>query len=81
MKSVAFEERYPFNAYLFRGHLNEHQIRESLEDELGDKEQVKRIMRNTKITHTYGKKLPQGNWWLTNNPEPNQRTTPVTIVG
>ncbi|AUG85496.1 hypothetical protein SHab15497_00057 [Acinetobacter phage SH-Ab 15497] len=81
MHSVAFEERHPVNAYLFRGHLDEHQVRESLEDELGDKEQVDRIMRNTTIAHTYGKPLPRGNWWLTNAPEPKHRCTPVTIVG
>lgn len=68
-------------AYLLRGHLDENEVRESLEHTTGDKDRVDRILRNTKITHTYGKKLPQGNWWLTNNPEPNQRVTPVTIVG
>lgn len=81
MESVAFEERHPFNAYLFKGHLDEHQVRESLEHELGDKDRVDRMLRNTKITHTYGKPLPKGNWWLTNDPKPNQRVTPVTIVG
>ncbi|WQY99588.1 hypothetical protein [Acinetobacter phage pB23] len=86
MESVMFEAKPPFSsrpvsAYLLHGHLDENEVRESLESELGDKEQVERIMRNTKITHTYGKPLPQGNWWLTNDPKPNQCVTPVTIVG
>lgn len=81
MQSVAFEERHPFNAYLFRGHLDENEVREALEDELGDKDHVERLMRNTKISHTYGKPLPRGNWWLTNDPKPNQRVTAVTIIG
>lgn len=81
MQPVAFENRHPFNAYLFRGHLDENEVRESLEDELGDKDRVDRMMRNTKIIHTYGKPLPQGNWWLTNDPKPNLRVTAVTVVG
>lgn len=68
-------------AYLLRGHLDENEVRESLEHNTGDKERVERILRNSKINHVYGKKLPQGNWWLTNEFNQNQRVTPVTIVG
>ena len=65
---------------MLKGHLDENEVREALEDELGDKDRVERLMRNTKITHTYGKPLPQGIWWLTPDPRPRQRTAPVTLV-
>lgn len=71
----------PYEAILLKGHLDENEVREALEDELGDKDRVGRMMRNTKITHTYGKPLPQGIWWLTPDPRPRQRTMPVTLIG
>ena len=57
----------PYEAILLKGHLDENEIREALEDELGDKDHVERLMRREPI-HTYGKPLPQG-------------TMPVTLIG
>lgn len=78
----------PYEAILLKGHLDENEVREALEnevrealeDELRDKDRVERIMRREPI-HTYGKPLPQGTWWLTPDPRPRQRTTPVTLIG
>lgn len=70
----------PYEAILLKGHLDENEVREALEDELGDKDHVERLMRREPI-HTYGKPLPQGTWWLTPDPRPKQRTTPVTLIG
>ena len=70
----------PYEAILLKGHLDENEVREALEDELGDKDHVERLMRREPI-HTYGKPLPQGTWWLTSDPKPKQRTTPVTLIG
>ena len=70
----------PYEAILLKGHLDENEVREALEDELGDKDHVERLMRREPI-HTYGKPLPQGTWWLTPDPRPRQRTTPITLLG
>lgn len=70
----------PYEAILLKGHLDENEVREALEDELGDKDHVERLMRREPI-HTYGKPLPQGTWWLTLDPKPRQCTMPVTLIG
>ena len=70
----------PYEAILLKGHLDENEVREALEDELGDKDHVERLMGRGPC-HTYGKPLPQGTWWLTPDPRPRQRTTPMTLIG
>lgn len=70
----------PYEAILLKVHLDENEVREALEDELGDKDHVERLMSREPI-HTYGKPLPQGTWWLTPDPRPRQRTMPVTLIG
>ena len=70
----------PYEAILLKGHLDENEVREALEAEFGDKDQVERLMRREPI-HTYGKPLPRGTWWLTSDPKPKQRTVPVTLIG
>ena len=69
----------PYEAILLKGHLDENEVREALEEELGDKDHVERLMRREPV-HTYGKPLPQGTWWLTPDPKPKQRTMPVTLI-
>lgn len=70
----------PYEAILLKGHLDENEIREALEDELGDKDHVERLMRREPI-HTYGRMLPNKWWWTTDDPKPKQKTMPVTIIG
>ena len=70
----------PYEVILLKGHLDENEVREALEEELGDKDRVERLMRRGPI-HTYGKPLPQGTWRLTPDPRPRQRTMPVTLIG
>lgn len=70
----------PYEAILLKGHLDENEVREALEDELGDKDHVERLMRREPI-HTYGKPLPPSALWLTPDPKPRQRTMPVTLIG
>lgn len=64
---------------VLQGHLDENQVREELESEIGDKIHVERLMSRG-ITHTYGKRIPNGSWWLTHDPRPRQRTTPLTLI-
>lgn len=41
----------PYEVILLKGHLDENEVREALEDELGDKDHVERLMRREPSTH------------------------------